>query len=30
MDALAELGENGWPNDWEVEILIPSEEEFVG
>jgi len=30
MDALAELEENKWPDDREVEILIRSEEEFVG
>ena len=30
MDALAELEENKWPDDGEVEILIRSEEEFVG
>jgi hypothetical protein len=30
MDALAELEENKWPDDGEVKILIPSEEEFIG
>ena len=30
MDALAKLEENKWPDDGEVEILIPSEEEFIG
>ena len=29
MDALAKLEENKWPDDGEVEILIPSEEEFI-
>ena len=30
LQLMAELEENKWPNDGEVKILIPSEEEFVG